>query len=115
MVWQEFMFACAMYPRDRTFLQDVREEVAYQVKRLMHHASIVLWSGNNENEAALGWFDITRENRDLYVVSFKLFIVLTEDQVDYSELYFNIVHDTLIEFDNIRPFWPRYYSMDRLF
>lgn len=31
MVWQDFMFACALYPTDQGFLDSVRAEVAYQV------------------------------------------------------------------------------------
>jgi len=27
--------------------------VSFQVRRLHHHPSVMLWSGNNENEAAL--------------------------------------------------------------
>ena len=50
MVWQEFMFAVSLYPRDGQFLLNVQEEVKYQVRRLGHHPSIVLWSGNNENQ-----------------------------------------------------------------
>ena len=52
LVWQDFAFACAPYPFDREdFLQNVRDEVAYNVSRLRHHASLALWCGNNELEA----------------------------------------------------------------
>ena len=53
MVWQDFMFACAMYPWDQNFLNNVAEEAVMQVQRLRKHPSIVLWCGNNEN--AEGW------------------------------------------------------------
>lgn len=43
-------FACALYPTDKPFLENVKHEVTDQVKRLMVHPSIVLWSGNNENQ-----------------------------------------------------------------
>ncbi len=48
MVWQDFMFACAMYPADREFLENVKEEAIYNIKRLRNHPSLVLWCGNNE-------------------------------------------------------------------
>lgn len=35
------------------FCSTVADEVRHQVLRLQHHASIALWAGNNENEAAL--------------------------------------------------------------
>nr|MBP8067296.1 hypothetical protein [Pedobacter sp.] len=57
-VWQDFMFAGAMIPGDKDFFDNVREEVKYQVKRLRHHKSIVLWCGNNEVDEAWnrwGW------------------------------------------------------------
>ncbi|MFD1062354.1 glycoside hydrolase family 2 protein [Winogradskyella litorisediminis] len=53
LVWQDFMFACAMYPGDDAFLEDVKQEAIDNVKRLRNHASIALWCGNNENSE--GW------------------------------------------------------------
>lgn len=53
LVWQDFMFACAMYPGDQTFLKNVQQEATYNVKRLRNHPSIALWCGNNENSE--GW------------------------------------------------------------
>ena len=53
LVWQDFMFACAMYPGDKDFLENIKEEATQNVKRLRHHASIALWCGNNENSE--GW------------------------------------------------------------
>ena len=57
-VWQDFMFAGTMVPGDKAFFDNVKEEVKYQVKRLRHHKSIVLWCGNNESDEAFknwGW------------------------------------------------------------
>ncbi|XP_031785541.1 beta-mannosidase [Nasonia vitripennis] len=58
MIWQDFMFACNMYPTTKKFLDNVKEEVRQNMRRLKHHPSIVLWAGNNENEAALygNWY-----------------------------------------------------------
>src|SRR5690606_5840225 len=53
LVWQDFMFACAMYPGDKDFLENVKQEAIDNVKRLRNHASIALWCGNNENSE--GW------------------------------------------------------------
>lgn len=51
MVWQEFIFACAKYPAtDEAFLADVKQEAAYQIRRLAHHPSLIVWCGNNEME-----------------------------------------------------------------
>ncbi len=53
LVWQDFMFACAMYPGDTSFLKNVQQEATDQIKRLRNHPSIALWAGNNENSE--GW------------------------------------------------------------
>lgn len=53
LVWQDFMFACAMYPGDSAFVANVRVEAEEHVRRLAHHPSVVLWCGNNENNE--GW------------------------------------------------------------
>ena len=58
LVWQDFMFACSMYPGDDAFVENVRREAVENVRRLRNHASLALWAGNNENEAAWqqwGW------------------------------------------------------------
>lgn len=54
LVWQDFMFACALYPGTDSFRKSVEEEVRQNVRRLRNHPSIALWCGNNENETA--WF-----------------------------------------------------------
>jgi beta-mannosidase len=54
LVWQDFMFACAMYPGDDEFLENIKQEAIENVKRLRQHPSIALWCGNNENSE--GWY-----------------------------------------------------------
>lgn len=53
LVWQDFMFACAMYPGDEKFIKNIKKEVIDNVNRLQNHPSIALWCGNNENDE--GW------------------------------------------------------------
>ncbi|MES1207814.1 MAG: glycoside hydrolase family 2 protein [Pseudomonadota bacterium] len=58
LVWQDFMFACSMYPGDAAFLENLRQEAIENVRRLRNHPSLALWAGNNEIEAAWqqwGW------------------------------------------------------------
>lgn len=56
-VWQDFMFAGAMYPfADPQFKQNVMAEIRDNVLRLRKHPCIVLWCGNNEiDEAWNNW------------------------------------------------------------
>ncbi len=44
----------------------------FQVRRLKSHPSVIIWSGNNENEAAIAtdWFNISVAARPLYVKDF---------------------------------------------
>jgi beta-mannosidase len=51
MVWQDFMFACTLYPSDPDFLTSVETEAEQQVRRLRHRACLALWCGNNEVHA----------------------------------------------------------------
>lgn len=52
LVWQDFMFACVMYPGGKDFLNNVRAEAADNIRRLRHHPCIALWCGNNEIDMA---------------------------------------------------------------
>jgi len=54
LVWQDFIFACSVYPLDdAAFLENVHVEVSENMRRLRHRASLALWCGNNEIE--WGW------------------------------------------------------------
>jgi beta-mannosidase len=55
LIWQDFMFACGIYPADADFFENVRVEAVENVRRLRHHAALALWCGNNEMEQ--GWCD----------------------------------------------------------
>lgn len=70
MVWQDFMFACNLYPADDAFLANVAEEARENVRRLHHHASIALWCGDNELVGALTWNKVSIENRDRYIIMY---------------------------------------------
>ncbi|XP_004431061.1 PREDICTED: beta-mannosidase [Ceratotherium simum simum] len=93
MVWQDFMFACALYPADQGFVDSVRAEVAYQVRRLKSHPSIIIWSGNNENEAALmmNWYGIHFSDLHTYIN-------------DYVTLYVKNIREVVLAGDKTRPF-----------
>ena len=70
MVWQDFMFACAMYPGDSSFLENVRLEAIDNYNRLKKHTCMALWCGNNENLAAWkrwGWEKtaIKKQSKDI--------------------------------------------------
>ncbi len=49
MVWQDFMFACGMYPEGI----NIKKEVKENFNRLVGHPCIALWCGNNEIDE--GW------------------------------------------------------------
>jgi len=58
LVWQDFMYACAMYPGSGRFLKTAALEALEQIERLRQHPCIALWCGNNENREAWhnwGW------------------------------------------------------------
>ena len=55
MVWQDFMTGCSVFPQDDSFAKAFELEVRSVVKRLRNRASLVIWSGNNENDLAVRW------------------------------------------------------------
>lgn len=61
LVWQDFAMACAVYPRDKGFLDAIRTEAKVVVSRIRNHPSLALWSGNNECDDAFDW--ATRDGR----------------------------------------------------
>ncbi|MFH1476037.1 MAG: hypothetical protein ABIH24_00890 [Verrucomicrobiota bacterium] len=57
LIWQDFMYACALYPDDDVgFLANCSAEAEKAIKRLRNHPAIVLWCG--ENEIHDGYYDV---------------------------------------------------------
>ena len=96
-VWQDFMFAGAMVPGDEAFFNNVKEEVKYQVKRLRHHKSIVLWCGNNEVDEAWNRWGWQKQFKISPADSLKLWN-------DYTRLFRDSIPKWLNEVDGSRPY-----------
>jgi len=75
MIWQDFMFACAMYPDNPVW----ENEFNYQVNRLKYHPSIALWCGNNENDE--GWKNWGWQKQFNYSGSDSAFIEFTNTRL----------------------------------
>lgn len=67
LVWQDFCYACLMYPfYENDFLDSCLEEARINVKRMDHHACLALWCGNNELEAMFNYLPKTTEIMKAY-------------------------------------------------
>lgn len=55
LVWQDFMYSCALYPGDSIFMHNAEVEAREQVSRLRNHPCLAIWCGNNEVKN--GWED----------------------------------------------------------
>ena len=94
LVWQDFIFACNLYPwHEVEFMENVRIEAQENIRRLRHRASLALWCGNNEIE--WGWAD-WGYTTDIYD--------------DIKEAYDGFFHHTLPEWvaaeDPDHSYWP---------
>lgn len=101
LVWQDFMFACAMYPGDEKFVENVKQEVIDNVNRLQNHPSIALWCGNNENDE--GWHNWGWQKQFNYSKADS-----TKIWNDYKRVFHEVIPQTL---DSLlskekRLYWP---------
>ncbi len=99
LVWQDFMFACAMFPGDEAFLENVKQEAIDNVKRLRNHPSIALWCGNNEILAAWeGWGWKQKAEAESKENSDKIWQA-------YVDIFHEILPKVVEEFDSQRSYW----------
>ncbi len=101
LVWQDFMFACAMYPGDEKFIENVKQEVIDNVNRLQNHPSIAIWCGNNENDE--GWHNWGWQKQFNYSKADS-----TQIWNDYKKVFHEMIPKTL---DSLLPkeknvYWP---------
>ncbi|MBN1581528.1 MAG: glycoside hydrolase family 2 protein [Anaerolineae bacterium] len=94
LVWQDFSFACSIYPLgDEAFVDNVRLEVEQNVKRLRHRVSLALWCGNNEMEwgwVQWGWDRL--EHKDL--------------KAAYDRFFHRTLPEWCADLDPDRAYWP---------
>ena len=91
LVWQDFMFACAVYNLTEDFEENIKAEFVDNVRRLRHHASLALWCGNNEMEQFVAqgeWVSSLRQ------------------KADYIKMYEYIIPKILKEEDPQTFYWP---------
>ncbi len=92
MVWQDFMFACAVYNLTEEFDANIRAELTDNVRRIRSHPSLALWCGNNEMEE---------------FVAFNNEWVSSKRQVaDYIKMYEYVMPQVLREEDPVTFYWP---------
>ena len=90
-VWQDFMFCCAVYDLTDEFDKNIRAELADNIKRLRHHASLGLWCGNNEMEM---------------FVDQMMWVSTLKQKADYIKMYEYIFPQILKELDPETFYWP---------
>ncbi|SEO15074.1 beta-mannosidase [Amphibacillus marinus] len=103
LVWQDFMFACSMYPGDEAFLENVKQEAADVLKQLRSHPSIVFWCGNNEIDAA--WAHYKEEAGWGWKQDYDQ---PTREKIwhDYQEIFHHILADQVASYAPNEPYWP---------
>ncbi|HVM73049.1 MAG TPA: glycoside hydrolase family 2 protein, partial [Anaerolineales bacterium] len=96
LIWQDFIFACGVYPEDRAFAENVRVEAVQNVRRLRHRACLALWCGNNEMEQ--GWVDWKWNDPDKPAVQ--------SLKAGYDHMFHHLLPDVVAAEDPDRPYWP---------
>ncbi len=99
LIWQDFMFACAMFPGDEAFLENVKQEAIDNVKRLRNHPSIALWCGNNEILAAWkGWGWQQKEEAKNKENADKIWKA-------YEDIFHKVLPEVVAEYDPQKSYW----------
>lgn len=112
-VWQDFMFACAVYNLTDDFEENITQEFIDNIKRLRHHASLGLWCGNNEMEMFVARSGLKYEigntiefKGDLAWLMNQAWQNKASQKSDYIKMYEYIIPKVLKEYDPNTFYWP---------
>ena len=98
LIWQDFPFACAVYPYNEKFIENFKIEATQNIQRLRNHPSLALWCGNNEIEwlwkLELHNAEITQNDK------------LNEFKSGYLAVFENILPELINTYDPNHPYWP---------
>jgi beta-mannosidase len=97
LVWQDFMFACAMYPDNPEFIRSIQVEAIQNVARLRNHPCIALWCGNNEIDE--GWKNWGWQKQYKYTPKDS-----TEVWNNYAGIFGGTLVSVIAKFDSLRPY-----------
>ncbi len=98
LVYQDFMFACSMYPSvDTAFYENVKQEAIENVRRLRNHPSIAIWCGNNEVDNA--WHNWGWQVRFLIIGK-----EAEEMKESYRRLFLELLPEVIAAHDPQRPY-----------
>ncbi len=98
MVWQDFPFACAIYPYHKEFNENVKHEIIQNIKNLRNHPSLVLWCGNNEIEQLWKLLLIGSKISDPDIIN--------KFKANYIEFFEENLPNLVGEYDATRDYWP---------
>jgi beta-mannosidase len=96
LVWQDFMFACGLYPAHEAFQESIRLEAEAAVRRLRHHPSLVIWAGNNEDYGVA-------KSRQVYDPDFEG--DFTQTAFPARAIYERLLSAVCADLDPTRPYW----------
>jgi len=99
LVWQDFIFACNMYPGDTGFIENVKEEAVQNVKRLRNHPCLALWCGNNEIDE--GWHNWGWQKALGYSIADS-----TDMRINYLKVFEELLPKTIKSYSPYIPYIP---------
>jgi beta-mannosidase len=103
LVWQDFMYACSMYPGDDEFIKSAESEAVESIKKLRNNACLAIWCGNNEIDAAWcqwddncgwGWKELYNEEQKAYIWK------------AYDTLFHHVLPDVVNAYSPGTFYWP---------
>ncbi|MCV9888683.1 beta-mannosidase [Metabacillus halosaccharovorans] len=93
LVWQDFMFANALYPDyNQNFMENVRNEVSKVIKRIRAYTCLAIWCGNNE----IDWI-YDRKSSDGVEITTPFY---------GEKIYHELIPQLLYRYDSTRLYWP---------
>lgn len=111
-VWQDFMFAGAMYPAVAQQMENMRQEAIDNIVRLRKYKCIVVWCGNNEIDEA--WNNWGWQKQHKISAADSAFIWR-----EYQQVFHELLPELVAEYGGGRPYittspkygWGRAQSM----
>lgn len=91
MVWQDLMFACAVYELDEAFEENITKEIEDNLRRIKNHACLALICGNNEMEM---------------FVKGGLWVTKAKQTADYIKMYEYIFPKLVAKYAPGIEYWP---------